>query len=187
MKEEVLQQKKIHEWLDSHEKNVIYEIIFTTLVENSPNAAAMGIIITSDLEVTIRPFTTTQTYWGLSQTNEGIINVVTDIRPFVATALKRNIIGFKLEFGKWLNEPILTEPIENVWINNNKMNYLPYFFKPDEKRICFIPTDSAIVGCSKTAFSNRFGFKFNYLPNKCGTVIENKLNAGALSSCEVTP
>jgi len=117
MKKNGLDQEKFLDWINSHEKNVIYEIIFTTMVEETPNAAAMGVNITNESMIIIRPFTTSQTYIGLNQTRKGVINIVTDVRVFVTTALKREIPGFRLEYDEWFNEPILK--CADAWIKCN--------------------------------------------------------------------
>ena len=114
MKKNGLNQDKLLRWLNFHEKNVIYEIIFTTMIEKTPNAAAMGVKISNESMMIIRPFTTTQTCKALNQTRKGVINIVTDVRAYVTTALKCEIPGFRLEFEEWEDDPILK--CADLWV-----------------------------------------------------------------------
>jgi hypothetical protein len=109
--------------LDLLEKDIIYEIILTTLVDNIPNAAPMGMRVRSrkdgkkpDLLV-LGVHRTSRTFKGLSQTRKCTVNIISDVRAFPNAALKREIGGYVLEFRDWSGQPILTDA--DAWIRCN--------------------------------------------------------------------
>jgi hypothetical protein len=73
-----------------------YEIILTTLNSDcSYNAAPMGIVMTSPLILTIKPFKTSSTYKNLKNKSRACVNVTSDPGIYLATSFKeKDFSGF---------------------------------------------------------------------------------------------
>ena len=89
--------------------NIIYEVIITSINEKgTPNAAPMGIILTEDDKVIIKPYKQSQTCKNLLGSNECVANFCTDIDLFVRCSLfKKELIDNDFTSITNSNVPIL--------------------------------------------------------------------------------
>ncbi|MBN1801911.1 MAG: DUF447 family protein [Candidatus Lokiarchaeota archaeon] len=75
--------------------NYLYEILATTIskIKKIPNTSAMGIRLTQDNFITIKPFPKTKTLQNLKETKIITINLVDDIHLYALSALKNEDLG----------------------------------------------------------------------------------------------
>lgn len=69
---------------------MIYEVLVSTYYpKKGGNVAPMGIVFQDDALTSfiIRPFTDTATFWNLSETREGVVNVTRDPKSFLRTII----------------------------------------------------------------------------------------------------
>jgi len=80
------------------EENIIYEgILLTRSLEGIINAAAMGYMKIDNDHVMVKPYINTKTYRNLTETREGVLCIVDDVKLITDIVLKRLNINSIIE------------------------------------------------------------------------------------------